>query len=120
VHGMKWFACPLGLSLFLGLCGSLWADPLVVKTQITEVFTGWDAEQFGIITADPRVDPANCNPKADNHGYMSDIHQPGYHTFLAAALAAFAQRATVQVIVKETGCIVGHPILIGLNILRFP
>lgn len=117
---MKWFARSLGLSLFLALCGPSWADPMKVRTQIIEVFTGWDAEQFGIITADPRVDPAKCDPKAETHGYMSDIHQPGYHTFLAAALAAFAQRATVQVIVKETECIADHPILIGLNILRFP
>ena len=119
---MKWFALSLGLSLFLALCGPSWAEPMKVKTQITEVFTGFDAEQFGIITVDPRVDPANCDPKAETHGYMSDIHQPGYHTFLAAALAAFAQRSTVQVIVssKEKDCVGDHPKLIGLNIMSFP
>jgi len=117
---VKWFAHSLGLSLLLALCGPSWADPPHVRTQITEIFTGWDADQFGIITADPRVDPANCDPKAETHGYMTDGKQPGYRTFYAAALAAFAQRATVIVVVHETECIVDHPKLIGLNILRFP
>jgi DNA-binding transcriptional regulator of glucitol operon len=35
-------------------------------------------------------------------------------------LAAFAQRATVIVVVDETECIEGHPKMKGLNILRFP
>jgi hypothetical protein len=119
---MKRFARSFGLSLFLGLCGPSWADPVEVRTQIIEVFTGWDAEQFGIITTGERVDPADCDSKAETHGYMSDIHQPGYHTFLAAALAAFAQRSTVQVIVssKEKDCVADHPKLIGLNIMSFP
>jgi uncharacterized protein len=92
-------------------------NPPHVRTQITEVFTGWNADQFGIFTVDPVVNPANCKRAT---GYMTDGDQPGYRTFYAAALAAFAQRATVIVVVDETRCIEDHPKLIGLNILRFP
>jgi hypothetical protein len=114
---MKWFARSLGLSLLLALCGPSWADPPHVRTQITEIFTGWDADQFGIFTTDPVVNPAKCERAT---GYMTDGKQPGYRTFYAAALAAFAQRATVIVVVDETECIEDHPKLKGLNILRFP
>lgn len=120
---MKWFACPLGLSLLLAFCGPSRADPpAIIQTQIKEIFTGWDAEQFGIFTVEPRVDPGDCDPQLQTHGYMTDVDQPGYHTFLAAALAAFAQRSTVQVIVstKKHDCVAGHPKLIGLNIISYP
>lgn len=117
VLGVKWFARCLGLPLLLALCEPSWADPPHVRTQITEVFTGWNADQFGIFIADPVVNPANCKLAT---GYMTDDKQPGYRTFYAAALAAFAQRATVIVVVAETECIEDHPKLIGLNILRFP
>jgi uncharacterized protein len=93
--------------------------PPHVRTQITEVFTGWNADQFGIFTADPVVNPAKCKRPT---GYMTADSQPGYRTFYAAVLAAFAQRATVIVVVDETEghCVEDHPKLIGINILRFP
>jgi hypothetical protein len=118
VLSMKWFARSLCLLLLVALCGQSWAHPLHVKTQITEVFTGWEADKFGIITVDPVANPAKC--KLDTHGYMTDGKQPGYHTFYAAALAAFAQRATVIVVVDETECVGDRPKLIGLNIMRYP
>jgi hypothetical protein len=116
---MKWFARFLCLPLLVGLCEPSWADPPHVRTQITEVFTGWNADQFGIFTADPVVNPAKCKHPT---GYMTDGNQPGYRTFYAAVLAAFAQRATVIVVVDETEghCIEDHPKLIGINILGFP
>jgi hypothetical protein len=114
---MKWFARSLCLSLFIASYVPSWAeDPPHIKTRIKEVFTGWNADQFGIITVDPVANPANC--KLDTHGYMTDSNQPGYHTFYAAALLAFAQRATVIVVVDERGCIEDRPKLVGLNILR--
>jgi hypothetical protein len=63
---MKWFARSLCLLLLVALCGQSWAHPLHVKTQITEVFTGWEADKFGIITVDPVANPAKC--KLDTHG----------------------------------------------------
>jgi hypothetical protein len=95
---------------------------VVIQTQITEIFTGWDAEQFGIFTVELRVDPGECDLGLKTHGYMTDSDQPGYRTFLAVALAAFAQRSTVQVIVstKKHDCVAGHPKLIGLNIISSP
>lgn len=91
------------------------AEPPNIQTQITMIRTGWNAEQFGIVTVDPIVNPANC-PTAD--GYVADSTQPGYHTYYAATLLAFAERATVIVVVAEQGCVSDRPKLIGLNIVR--
>lgn len=91
------------------------AAPGNIQTQITMIRTGWNSEQFGIVTVAPIVNPANC-PTAD--GYVTDSTQPGYHTYYAAALLAFAERATVILVVAEQGCVSSRPKLIGLNIVR--
>jgi hypothetical protein len=119
---MKLLAWSLGLSLFVTSYGPSWADELPphIKTQITEVFTGWNSESFGINTVDPVVDPAGCKPLPSVHGYATNENWPGYHTLYAAALLAFAERATVVVVVDEEQghCVAGRPKLKGLNILR--
>jgi hypothetical protein len=88
--------------------------PEIIKTQITEIRTGWNEEQFGIVTVAPIVN----TPCPTHDGYVTDHEQPGFHTYYAAALLAFAERATVIVVVSSTGCVAGRPQLIGLSIVR--
>jgi hypothetical protein len=104
--------------LFVSSYAPALADPPHIRTEITMVFTGWDHDQFGILTVAPTANPANC-PIA-TAGYMTDHRQSGYNTYYAVALLAYAERATVEVVVsdKEGDCIVDRPRLIGLNIRR--
>jgi hypothetical protein len=119
---MKWFAWFLCLSVLVVSNAQAFADEKSPPTQITMVFTGHNAELFGIHTVAPIVNPANCphDPDSDRppRGYATDSSQPGYHTFYAAALLAFAERADVEVVVDDEGCVAGRPRLIGINILR--
>ena len=108
---MKWRLLPL----FVAACAPALAAPPNISTQITMIRTGWDAEQFGIVTVAPIVNPAGC-PTAD--GYVTDSTQRGYQTYYSAALLAFSERATVIVVVAETGCVAGRPKLIGINLVR--
>jgi hypothetical protein len=85
-----------------------------VTTQISIIRTGILLDTFGIVTVNRVENPGNCKTPAD--GYWTDINQPGYHTYYAAALLAFAQHATVEVVVF--GCLGDRPHLVGLDILR--
>ena len=107
-----WFFC---LALLVVSYQPAFADQKV-STQITMIFTGHNKDQFGIHTVAPTVNPFHC-PLMDS-GYATDSSQPGYSTFYAAALLAFAERADVEVIVDDEGCVAERPRLIGLNILR--
>jgi hypothetical protein len=115
---MRWLAGSI-LVLVLACSTAMAADanaaPVLVQTQITLLRTGWNADQFAIATVAPISNPAGC-PSPD--GYISDENQPGYQTMYAAALLAFAERATVVVIVSADGCIANRPQLIGLDITR--
>ena len=124
---MRWLAC--GLLLVMGVCAPAVAEPLIehppahffdpvnVPAHITMIRTGWNAESFAIETMEPISNPAGC-PTAD--GYVTDSTQSGYHTYYAAALLAFAERATVIVVVAAVPlqCVSGRPKLIGINIVR--
>ena len=112
---MKWLAWFLCLSLLVISYTQAFADQ-EVTTQITMIFTGHNKDQFGIHTVAPTVNPANC-PLMDS-GYATDSSQPGFHTFYAAALLAFAERAGVEVVVDDEGCVADRPRLIGINIIR--
>jgi len=89
-------------------------NSLRVTTQITIIRTGMSFDRFGILTVAPVVNPGNCARPQD--GYWTDSTQPGYHTYYAAALLAFAERATVEVVVF--GCVADRPALVGLDIVR--
>src|SRR5262249_49865625 len=103
---MKWFAWFFRLSLLVVSYAQAFADQKVT-TQITMIFTGHEKDQFGIHTVAPTVNPAHC--KLDDSGYATDSDQPGFHTFYAAALLAFAERADVEVVVDDEGCIADRP-----------
>jgi hypothetical protein len=93
------------------------AEPPNIPTQITMIRTGWNAEQFGIVTVAPIQNPSRC---LTPDGYVTDSTQPGYQTYYAAALLAFAERATVIVVVSDVAgdCVASRPKLIGINIVR--
>jgi hypothetical protein len=111
---MRWKAFCLGA--LIAISAPAMAAPPNIPTQITMILTGWDTEEFSIKTVAPIVNPANC-PAQDL--YETDSKQPGYQTYYAAALLAFAERATVIVVVAERGCgASGRPRLIGIDIVR--
>jgi hypothetical protein len=105
----------IGLALLPFTGATAMAAPASIQTQITMIRTGWNRDQFAIVTVAKIQDPAKCGT-AD--GYLTDSTQPGYLTYYAAALLAFAERATVIVVVDEQACLAGRPKLIGINIVR--
>jgi len=81
--------------------------------SITLIRTGWNSDSFAIVTQEPIKNPANC-PTPD--GYISEKSLPGYNTYYAAALTAYATRAQpVQITIHDTECFAGRPKLIGIN-----
>ena len=86
--------------------------------SITTVRTGWNAESFAIVTAEPIANPARC---ASPDGCISDKSAPGYQTYYSAALTAVSSRLRVVVVVHDTECgLAGRPKLIGLNLTSTP
>ncbi len=90
-------------------------EPTQFIATIKEIRTGWNSDQFGIVTNEPMRNPAGC-PTAD--GYVTDSTQPGFNTFYVAAITAFVERARVVIVVAPRGCVAGRPKLIGINVLR--
>lgn len=77
--------------------------------------TGWNSDQFAIVTNEPILNPAKCSTP---DGYITDASQPGYNTYYAAALTAFVERVQINVIVDDRVCILGRPKLIGIDLIR--
>jgi hypothetical protein len=90
-------------------------EPTQFIATIKEIRTGWNSDQFGIVTNEPMQNPAGC-PTPD--GYVTDSTQPGFNTFYVAAITAFVERARIVVVVAGRGCVAGRPQLIGINVLR--
>jgi hypothetical protein len=84
-----------------------------VSGTITQLRTGWNADSFGIMLDAPQANPAHCT--TNNLGYVSSIDQPGYHTYYAAALAAYVAGKRVTVVVHLTECLGPFPKIIGIN-----
>lgn len=94
--------------------------PILVAAQsqstafltISGLGTGWGADVFRIETAGQAiVNPARCS-SAD--GYMSELSIPGYRTHYAAALLAFVTSRQVSIVVHDTQCLYGRPLVLGL------
>ena len=106
------------LALLLTSCLAFTA-PLQAQTtvfgSITLVRTGWNAESFAVILSGPVANPANC---ATPDGYITEGSQPGYKTYYAAVLTAYATQRPVMAVVHNTECWGGRPKLIGVNLPR--
>lgn len=81
--------------------------------QITLIRTGWNADSFAVVLNVPQANPAGCGT-AD--GYITDSNQPGYRTYLAAVLTAYAMKQPIHVVVHDSECLGGRPKLIGINL----
>jgi hypothetical protein len=105
--------------IFLALCGVGFTSPAFSQTHVTGLVTiirtGWQSDAFGVVINEPMVNPAGC-PTPD--GYVSEGSQPGYRTFYAAALAAYATKQKVMVVVHNTECTGPRPKIIGINLPR--
>ena len=81
------------------------------------VRTGWNTDSFGVVISGPLTNPANC-PIVD--GYLSEAVQPGYETYLNAALAAYKTGGIVTLVIATSGGVQGRPKLIGINQMPSP
>ena len=98
----------------IGFSVPAFSQTMTVGT-VSMIRTGWDSEQFGIVTKEPIQNPARC-PTPD--GYVTSSAQPGYNTYYAAALTAFVERVQIVVTIANQGCVAGRPKLIGINLQR--
>jgi hypothetical protein len=84
---------------------------------ITTIGTGWSMDAFGIATTAPKINPAGC---AQSSFYEASSTAPGYNTYYAAVLTAYSTGSQVNVIVSNTTCAQGLPMIIGINITPNP
>ena len=82
---------------------------------ISMIRTGWNDDSFAIVTVEPMPNPAGC-ARAD--GYISQKSFPGYNTYYAAALTAYATKRRVMLTVHNSECYAGWPKLIGVNLIQ--
>ena len=88
-------------SLLVALTVAGITSPALSQTMtpatITMIRTGWNADSFAVVTAEPIANPSSC-PTPD--GYISDHTLPGYETYYAAALTAYFARQPATVTVQ--------------------
>jgi hypothetical protein len=83
--------------------------------SVKMVRTGWNADAFAIVPAEPVQNPAKC-PTAD--GYLSEKASPGYSTYYAATLSAYTANRPVMVVIDNASCAAGRPRIIGVNLAK--
>ncbi len=91
------------------------AQSISVSGHVNLIRTGWSDDAFAVMTTAEIRNPASC-PTPD--GYISHRDFPGYETFYSAARLAFETNAPVEVVVDDTRCFAGRPVLIGINLYR--
>lgn len=90
------------------------ATPLTIASvPITKIRTGWGADAFAIETGQPISNPASC---AVPDGYASGSNEPGYKTYYATTLTAFAMKKPVTIIVSDTECSSFRPKIMGIYV----
>jgi hypothetical protein len=82
--------------------------------SISVLRTGWANDAFAISTAEGMyLNPASCSLP---DGYLSTKADPGFTTFLAAAMLAVATHRLVTVTVSNSACSSERPRIIGIDI----
>ncbi|KAF1006882.1 MAG: hypothetical protein GAK28_02201 [Luteibacter sp.] len=81
--------------------------------RITQIVTGWASDSFSLNMGAPAYNPAGCQA---TDIYASDISNPGYKTFYAAALTAFATDTPVVLVVSTTECQGARPKLMSVTL----
>ena len=105
----------IALALTLAVIASPAAAQTMTGGTITMIRTGWNDDAYAIVTAEPIRNPASC-PEPD--GYLSMKPLPGYSTYYAAALTAYAVNQPIVITIHDTECAGTRPKLIGVNIGR--
>lgn len=107
------------LAVSIALVAAAMALPAAAEDYITGTIkilrTGWNADSFGLELNAAQHNPAGC-PNA--LGYVSEGSLPGYKTYYAAALAAYAAGRPVTVVIDSNSgvCVGGYPKIIGINL----
>lgn len=110
----KW----LLISMAFLACGILVAEALAAQAgplTISRIRTGWASDTFAIETSQAIINPAGC---AAPDGYISDSSHPGYKTYYAAALMAFASGKPVTVVISDAECYSGRPKIMGIYVAK--
>lgn len=117
--------CKLDIKSVCGLAFVAFAlsvAPIDVSAQtqagpmaISQIRTGWGAEQFGIVVDSPVSNPAGCSI---TDSYVVESSSPGYKAHYSAALLALAAAKNVTITVHNTACTVNRPTIIGVTIFR--
>lgn len=101
------------LAVVLMACSAPAFCQTTVHRAITGIRTGWNGDYFAVVTAEFIQNPANCPTK---DGYVSTSTSPGYSTYYAAALTAYSLGQPVDIVISNTSCALGRPMLIGINL----
>jgi hypothetical protein len=80
---------------------------------ISMIRTGWNDDSYAVVTQEGMPNPAGCT-RAD--GYITHKSLPGYSTYYAAALTAYATHRRVMLVAHNSECFGGWPKLIGINL----
>lgn len=102
----------------LGFASPAFSQTTTPPALIKMIRTGWGGDAFAVVLLNQAIlNPASC-PPATADGYVADNTQPGYNTYLQAALAAYIAKRPVTVIIdnKPGSCSGVRPKLIGINI----
>ena len=114
-----WNRAVTARSALAALAATVAAAPAEAQTtmvgNITMVRTGWNDDSFAVVTAEPMPNPAGC---ARSDGYITQKSLPGYSTYYAAVLTAYASRRPVMLVAHDTECFGGWPKLIGVNLTQ--
>ncbi len=87
---------------------------VIPNVTISKIRTGWAGDAFGLETVGtPISNPAGC---ATPDGYMSEISQPGYKTYLMMVTMAMATEKKVSIVVSNTECILNRPKVWGIYV----
>jgi hypothetical protein len=81
--------------------------------NISSIRTGWSDDIFAVLTTQPMINPAGCSSP---DGYSSNIAQAGYKTHYAAALLAHASGKQVQLVINNTTCFQGRPVIMQVQV----
>lgn len=88
------------------------AGGLSPSGTITSYNVGWSADQVRVTTTvSPIYNPDGCT-SAD--GYITSPSDPGNHAYQAALLAAYV--AGKSVTLQVSGCFIGRPQIVGVNV----
>jgi len=82
---------------------------------ISMIRTGWNDDSYAVVTVEAMPNPAGCS-RAD--GYITHKSLPGYGTYYAAALTAYAAHRRVMLIAHNGECFGAWPKLIGINLVQ--